>query len=246
MGDHERVCHDPADGPAMSQTSGAGTRAGDKTSVSLTRDLLLIAGFCAFLFFWGLAYFGLIGADEPRYAQVAREMLARHDWITPVLGDAPWLEKPPLYYWQAMVAYRLFGVSDWAARLPGAVDATALVFAAYWFLRRLRSGSALDGALVLATSAAIVGFARAASTDMPLAATFGIAMLAWFAWFESGNRVLLVAFYVAIALGTLAKGPVAPFMAALIVVLFATAQRSWTIVLKTVSGLGVAAFLAVA
>ena len=73
-------------------------------------DSLLLAGFCAFLFFYGLAQFGLIGADEPRYAQVAREMLERHDWITPVLGGQPWLEKPPLYYWQAMLAYRVFGV----------------------------------------------------------------------------------------------------------------------------------------
>ena len=93
----------------------------------------MLAGFCAFLFFYGLAQFGLIGADEPRYAQVAREMLERHDWITPVLGGQPWLEKPPLYYWQAMLAYRIFGVSDWAARLPSALDATLLVVAVYFF-----------------------------------------------------------------------------------------------------------------
>src|SRR5271154_1726342 len=91
-------------------------------------DALLLAGFCAFLFFYGLGHFGLIGADEPRYAQVAREMLARHDWITPVLGGEPWLEKPPLYYWQAMVAYRgAGGVSDAAARLPTAVLSSLLI-----------------------------------------------------------------------------------------------------------------------
>jgi len=60
-------------------------------------DWLFLAAVCAFFFFWKLAPFGLIGADEPRYSQVAREMLARHDWITPTLGRAAWLEKPPLY-----------------------------------------------------------------------------------------------------------------------------------------------------
>ena len=108
-----------------------------KKSLKISRastDWLLLAGFCGFLFFFGLAHFGLIGADEPRYAQVAREMLARHDWITPTLAGKPWLEKPPLYYWQAMLAYSIFGVSDWAARLPSAVDATLMVVAIYLFL----------------------------------------------------------------------------------------------------------------
>src|SRR2546428_2114987 len=88
----------------------------------LLTDWLLLAGFCGFLFFFGLAHFGLVGADEPRYAQIAREMLARQDWITPTLDGKPWLEKPALYYLQAMLANRIFGVSDWAARLPSAED----------------------------------------------------------------------------------------------------------------------------
>jgi hypothetical protein len=88
-------------------------------------DWLLLAGFCGFLFFFGLAYFGLLGADEPRYAQVAREMLAGHDWITPTLGGKPWLEKPAFYYWQAMLAYRVFGVSDWAAHPALSADIVA-------------------------------------------------------------------------------------------------------------------------
>jgi 4-amino-4-deoxy-L-arabinose transferase-like glycosyltransferase len=137
-------------------------------------DSLLLAGFCAFLFFYGLGQFGLIGADEPRYAQVAHEMLERRDCITPVLGGRPWLEKPPLYYWQAMLAYSIFGVSDWAARLPAALDATLLVLGVYFFLRRFRPGLELDGALIAASSAGIVGYARAASPDMALAAAFTI------------------------------------------------------------------------
>lgn len=209
-------------------------------------DWLLLAGFCGFLFFFGLSHFGLLGADEPRYAQVASEMLARHDWITPTLGGQPWLEKPVLYYWQAMLAYKIFGVSDWAARLPAAVDATFMVIAVFVFLRRFRSGFELDGALIIASAAGVVGFARAASMDMALAATFAVAMLAWYAWYASGNQIYLAGFYGFIALGTLAKGPIAPFLAAVIVIAFAVAQKKFRLIVKTLWIPGMLVFLLVA
>ncbi len=196
-------------------------------------DILLLAGFCAFLFFYGAGQFGLIGADEPRYAQVAREMLDRRDWITPTLNGRPWLEKPPLYYWQAMLAYSLFGVSDVAARIPSAFDATLLVVAVYLFFRKFRHGVEADAALITASCAGIVGYAHAAATDMALAATFGIGMLAWWAWRECDKKVYLALFYLFMALGMLAKGPVAPFLAAVIIVLFAAATREWLLVFRT-------------
>ncbi|MGA8866383.1 MAG: glycosyltransferase family 39 protein [Candidatus Sulfotelmatobacter sp.] len=194
---------------------------------------LLLAGFCAFLFLYGLGQFGLIGADEPRYAQVAREMLERHDWITPVLGGQPWLEKPPLYYWQAMVFYSLFGVHDWAARLPSVLDATLLVLAMYFFLRRFRRGFEIDGALIIASCAGVTAYARAASTDMPLAAAFAAGMLGWWAWRESGKRLGLLIFYGCVALGMLAKGPVAPFLASAIIVLYAAVTRQLRLIGRT-------------
>jgi 4-amino-4-deoxy-L-arabinose transferase-like glycosyltransferase len=209
-------------------------------------DVLLIAGFCAFLFFYGLGQFGLIGADEPRYAQVAREMLERSDWITPVLGGQAWLEKPPLYYWQAMLAYSVFGASDVAARVPAAIDATLLVIAVYLFFRRFRRGLEVDAALITASCAGVVGYARAASMDMALAAAFSIGMLAWWAWRETEKRTYLALFYVSVALGMLAKGPVAPFLAAAVIVLFALGTRESRLVLKTLWLPGVLLFCAVA
>ena len=209
-------------------------------------DFVLLVGFCAFLFFYGLAQFGLIGADEPRYAQVAREMLERRDWITPTLAGQPWLEKPPLYYWQAVVAYKIFGVNDWAARLPAAFDASLLVLAFYLLLYRFRRGAALDGALIVASCAATVGYARAASTDMPLAAAFGIGMLAWWSWHESGKRIYLAVFFGFIAVGMLAKGPVAPFLAGIIIVLYAAAVRELRLVLKTLWLPGILLFCGIA
>jgi 4-amino-4-deoxy-L-arabinose transferase-like glycosyltransferase len=214
--------------------------------VRAVTDWLLLAGFCAFLFFYGLGSFGLIGADEPRYAQVAREMLERHDWITPTLGGAPWLEKPVLYYWEAMLSYRVFGISDWPARVPSAVDATLMVFAFYFFLRRFRPGSHLDGALILASSAGIIGFSRAASMDMPLTATLAIALLAWYAWHESQNRRCLTLFYAFLALGTLAKGPVAPFLAVVIIGIFAVARGDLPLLKRTLWLPGISLFLIIA
>ena len=209
-------------------------------------DVLLIAGFCGFLFFYGMGQFGLIGADEPRYAQVAREMLERHDWITPVLGGQAWLEKPPLYYWQAMLAYSVLGVQDVASRIPGAVDATLLVIAVYLFFRKFRRGVDLDAALMTASCAQVIGYAHAASMDMALAATFSMGMLAWWAWRESGKRVFLAGFYVCMALGMLAKGPVAPVLAAAIIVIFALAAGEFRLVAGTLWLPGIALFCAIA
>lgn len=209
-------------------------------------DVLLLAGFCAFLFFYGIGQFGLVGADEPRYAQVAREMLERHDWITPVLSGSPWLEKPPLYYWEAMLAYSAFGVSDVSARIPSAIDATLLVIAVYLFFRRFRKRVELDAALIAASSAAIVGYARAASMDMPLTAAFGIGMLSWWGWREGGSRIYLAGFYLCMALGMLAKGPVAPFLAATVILVFAAAVRDWSLLSKTIWWPAMVLFLLIA
>ncbi len=210
-------------------------------------DWLLLAGFCGFLFFYGLAYFGLVGADEPRYAQVAREMLARHDWVTPTLGGKPWLEKPPLYYWQAMLAYRFFGVSDWAARLPSAVDATLMVIAIYLFFRRFRPGSELDAALMTVSAAGIDrvcpcrfhGHARS-PPHSPLPCWPGTCGMKAELGFTCGLA------YAFLALGMLAKGPVAPFLAAVVVGIFAVANGDYGILRRTLSIPGILVFCVIA
>ncbi|HZD30864.1 MAG TPA: glycosyltransferase family 39 protein, partial [Candidatus Angelobacter sp.] len=114
---------------------------------------MALIAFCGFLFFAGLQVIGLLGADEPRYAQVAREMLARHDWVTPTLWGQPWLEKPPLLYWCQMLAYKATGeVTGSAARLPAAAFSTLLVFFVYAWARRFRRGMQLDAALITAAA----------------------------------------------------------------------------------------------
>jgi 4-amino-4-deoxy-L-arabinose transferase-like glycosyltransferase len=210
-------------------------------------DALALIAFCGFLFLLGLQIVGLVGADEPRYAQVAREMLARHDWVTPVLYGHPWLEKPPLYYWSAMIAYKgAGGVSDSAARLPTAVLSTLMIFFIYVWSRRFRPGMQLDAALITASAAIIVGFGRSASTDMPLTVMFTVAMLAWYGWYSSNKRSWLLTFYFFMAMATLAKGPVAVCLGGLVILLFAGLRRDPRLIARTLWPIGIAIYLVVA
>jgi 4-amino-4-deoxy-L-arabinose transferase-like glycosyltransferase len=120
-----------------------------------------------------------------------------------------------------MASYAIFGDHDWAARVPTSVLTSLMIFALWAFVRRRIPERALYAALITASCIFVVAFGRAASTDMPLTACFTIGMLAWMEWFLSGRRAWLLVFYAFQALGMLAKGPVSPFLAGLVIVVFA-------------------------
>jgi 4-amino-4-deoxy-L-arabinose transferase-like glycosyltransferase len=212
----------------------------------LILQLAVVVAICAFLFFFALGAFGLVGADEPRYAQIAREMFERHDWIVPTLNGQPWLEKPVLLYWKIMNSYALLGVQDWAARVPAAFHASSLVLVVFFFMRRFRPGSETDAAIITASSAAVIAFARGASTDMLLSAPFAVAMLAWWTWHETQRKLWLGFFYALLAVGTLAKGPIAPALAVLIVGLYAIVRRDGKIFVRSLWWPGFLLFFAIA
>ena len=216
---------------------------------------------------------GLVGADEPRYAQVAREMLEAHSaachqaqakvfpkslrledlqasmhclaggTVTPILYGQPWLEKPALYYWRAMSFFKEFGVSDWSARLPSSSGAFFLIVLVFLHMRRFRPGGHLDAALITASCLGIAAFARGASTDMQLAAPFCIGMLGWYAWYETGKKFWLFDLYFFGAAATLAKGPVAIFLALVIICLFLGLRKEWAVLRRTLWWPGLGLFL---
>jgi hypothetical protein len=100
-------------------------------------------------------------------------------------------------------------------------------------MRRFRPGGQLDAALITASSVAIIGFARGASTDMQMAAPFCIGMLGWYAWYETGLKFWLFDLYFFGAAATLAKGPIAPFLALCIILLFLGLRREWSALRRT-------------
>ncbi len=199
---------------------------------------------------------GLVGADEPRYAQIAHEMLDRFDsahtlkgklsaCVTPYLYGHPWLEKPALYYWRAMFVFQDFGVHDWAARLPSASFAFLMTALIYLHMRRFRPGGHLDAALITVACAGIMGFARGASTDMQMAAPLAIGLLGWYAWYETDSKFWLFDIYFFTGVATLAKGPVAPFLAIVILTAFAALRREWSILRRSFWWPGVLLYFAI-
>ncbi|HEY2548317.1 MAG TPA: glycosyltransferase family 39 protein [Candidatus Acidoferrum sp.] len=70
----------------------------------------------------------LMDDSDAVLAQAARTMLVTGDWVTPRLDGVAYLEKPPLYYWPIMISYKVFGVHDWAGRIPFAVCAIGLAW----------------------------------------------------------------------------------------------------------------------
>jgi 4-amino-4-deoxy-L-arabinose transferase-like glycosyltransferase len=216
--------------------------------------LLLFFGIAAF-YFWGLGSFPLVGPDEPRYAEVAREMFARHDWITPTLGGLPWFEKPPLLYWLMIAGYRVFGVGEYAARVGPAICGLLTALFVYWIGKTVENAGASikasEGeehgrddlgrysALVWLSSLGAIVFSRGASFDILVTMTVSGALACFFVWHlhygipnngagvAASRRRLLVGFYLFIGLSLLAKGLIGIVIPGGVIALYYLFKREW-------------------
>ena len=183
-----------------------------KTASDDVRNRLSIACLIAFAAIAVIYLFGLsiplVGPDEPRYAQVAREMFERGDWITPTLGGANWFEKPALLYWLEIAAYNVFGVSEFSARLGSALfglGTIACIYLLVWTDSRDNRAAFLS-TIVASSTIGIIVFSRGASFDIIV--TFPItAAIAGFYYYDRRRRVAgLFAFYFFVGVGLIAKG----------------------------------------
>ncbi len=174
---------------------------------------LLLLALCAVLFFWRLGVTPLDDFDEAYYAEGAREMLERGDLGTPYYNGKPFLLKPILIYWLIAGAFRLFGITEFAARSVSAFFATVIILATYWFAARTLSVTAgLLAGLMLALCYLWLDTGREAMIDMPLTAALAPAVFLFFL----GTRAqpdrkprLYLAAYPLLGVALLAKGPVA-------------------------------------
>jgi 4-amino-4-deoxy-L-arabinose transferase-like glycosyltransferase len=114
---------------------------------SRSRSIAIILLAWVVLQLGGLFRPGLLDDVDSVYIQIAREMLQRHNFVTPTIDGIRFFDKPPLMYWMAALSMRVFGVHDWAARLPLALGVLVLLFAVYALANRFYSSLSPSHAL---------------------------------------------------------------------------------------------------
>lgn len=203
----------------------------------------------ALLFFPGLGSRDIWAPVEPRYAEIARVMLAKGEWIVPTVNGDLYTDKPILYFWLVLLGSKLAGgVSEWTLRLPSALSALGLILTTYLLGKDLfnpRVG--FMAALILGSSARVLWEGRWAHTDM-LFTFFFVLSLYFFsrALFHKGSQREFLLAYGLMALATLTKGLIGVVLPGLILLVFVAVRRRWRAVLEWRIPSGILVFLALA
>jgi 4-amino-4-deoxy-L-arabinose transferase-like glycosyltransferase len=173
------------------------------------RDLLLLFAVCFVCFFWQLGSVSLFDFNEGLYVEAAREMYLRADLVTPVANGAFFFDKPPLVLWLAVGSFHLFGVNEFAARLPVAISATLLVFLTYWFgAKFLCCKTGLLAGVILALCPIFFFTARQMTMDIVQSLFFGAALYVFFVAYTANDartRRWYYGFWLCCGFGYLAK-----------------------------------------
>jgi len=224
-------------------------------AVAITLGLLGAAAVTA-LYLFGSHGFALSEPDEARYAEIAREMLVRHDWTTPHLNFVKYLEKPPLVYWGTALSFAMFGIGELAARLPSVLAGLATLALCVWFAARTYGTATALLTLPILGLGPLFGFlAQILTLDMSLTFFMTAAMVAvWFGWSSAmatsgaeppSARGWYRIAYVATALAVLVKGPVAAVLVGGAALLFLTLHGGWRAVRPALDWRGAALALLV-
>jgi 4-amino-4-deoxy-L-arabinose transferase-like glycosyltransferase len=194
--------------------------------------LVWIGAIAIITLFWGIGEIGLIDETEPLFVEASRQMLLTGDWVTPYFDGVTRFDKPPLIYWLMVLCFKVFGVSEWAARVPSALAALGTILLCFYVLgqhsprlnpdagspppactQRTRWAAWL-GASMLMLNLNTYFWGRTGYADMLLMACMGGSLLAFFLGYAQVKNPKLQglwygAFYILTALAILTKGPIA-------------------------------------
>jgi 4-amino-4-deoxy-L-arabinose transferase-like glycosyltransferase len=191
----------------------------------------------------GVAIFVLLGAmylirlgagslwdnSEPTYGEIVKELFRSGDWLTLHLNYLPWDTHPPLWFWTAAGSVMLFGLNEFALRLPSAVFGFATAYATYRAGRRMYGDAAgLIAALAAGTSVEMIVLSRLAMMETALIFFMTVAFFwSYFALRDGDRRALWIA-ALAAGFGTMIKGPIALVLPVLVIVAWLLWTRGWS------------------
>lgn len=196
------------------------------------RDMIVLGFIFGLLFFSFLGNRPLTAPDEGRYVEIPREMVATGDYITPHLNGLKYFEKPPLLYWVQTIPLKLFGMKEWAMRLPLALFALLGCLITYFFTQRLYSRrTGLWAASILGSSLLYNSLARIITLDMG----FSVLMtLTLFSFLTATNephptkrRFFMYLSALSCAAAVLAKGLIGLLLPCMIIGLWLTLAQKW-------------------
>ena len=195
---------------------------------------LLAINFVAFI--WHLGDTNLVDETEPLFAEAARQMTVTNNWITPYFNGETRFDKPPLIYWLIAGGYKLWGVNEWAVRLPSAISAIAISIFGFITLYRFSVISpklinnyqkerqlwlaAIIGSGLIVLNPHMIIWGRTGVSDMLLNACMSCALFSFFFGYASEAEhkdKFYIAFYILLALAVLTKGPVGVVIPGLII-----------------------------
>lgn len=199
---------------AAAPAEGAGRRSAMMPATAAGRlPLLALALAVLASLFFQLGAVPLFDVDEGAFSEATREMLARGDYVSTWLNGAPRFDKPILIYWLQAASVSLFGVKEFAFRLPSALAATAWVAAIGVFARErfdgASPGTGCAAAFIAATTAGVTVIGRGAIADALLNLFLALAMFDIMRYAAQGRPGQRRRVFLWIGLGLLTKGPVA-------------------------------------
>ncbi len=167
---------------------------------------------CLVLRFISLSLYPLMDTTEARYGEMARIMFETGNWITPMFDyDIPFWGKPPIFTWLSSVGFSLFGINEFAARVPHLIVGVGVIWLTYQLAKDYFQStlSGLFTAAVLASTVSFIVLSGAVMTDTALTFSIALSMISfWQAWRNKGKHWGYL-FFVGLALGMLSKGPLA-------------------------------------
>ena len=214
-----------------------------------TSWFLAALGILVFMsFFLGLGSAPLFDVDEGAFSEATREMMISKNYLTTYLNGSPRFDKPILIYWAQLVCVKLFGINEFAFRLPSALAGTAWATSIFLFVRKESNNrQAFLAAALMILSLQVVVIAKAAIADGLLNCFLAITMFSLLNHFKTGSKSALYLAFAAAGFGMLTKGPIAILIPGAVSLLFALQEGSLNKWIRMIfNPIGILLFLCIA